>query len=242
MKNKTALIFGYNDYALEIAKNITNSYGTVCLFSLHSEQDILKNKSDFEIKSFDFSDKWDYISENVDFDNSIAFCVLEDNAENIFLTISLRSSFSALNIIALANNKETASKLQMAGANKVIPLVQTTAEMIAEMMEKPIVKEVFHKILFESGALKISKVKINGSNSYLGKSLSEIDWNTKYGVVVLSLVQEDMSSEFIYSSKIKHHKISEGDMFIIVGYETDIIEFEKTIGGRCDVSWRHWSR
>ncbi|SMP87256.1 Trk K+ transport system, NAD-binding component [Epsilonproteobacteria bacterium SCGC AD-308-O04] len=242
MKNKAALIFGYNDYALEIAKNIQDEYSHIYIFSLHSEEDILKNKSDFEIKSFDLSDKWDYISENIDLENSIAFSVLEDIAENIFLTISLRSSFETLNIIALSNNKETADKLLMAGANKVIPLVQTTAEMISEMMEKPIVKEVFHKILFESGELKISQVKINSSNSYLGKTLSEIDWKVKYGVIVLALVLEDMNSEFIYSSKIKNHIISEGDIFIIVGYETDIIEFEKIIGSRINVHWSHWSR
>lgn len=242
MKNKAALIFGYNDYALEIAKNIQAEYNNIYIFSLHSEQDILKNKSDFEIKSFDLSDKWDYINENIDLKNSIAFSVLEDNAENIFLTISLRSSFEELNIIALSNNKETANKLQMAGANKVIPLVQTTAEMISEMMEKPIVKEVFHKILFESGELKIAQIKIKDSSTYIGKSILDIDWSTKYGVVVLSIVLEDMSSEFIYSSKIKHHIISEDDMFIIVGYEADIQEFEKLIGSRCDVNWCNWSR
>ncbi len=243
MKNTTALIFGYNDYAFEIAKNIKNNYKKIYIFSLESEVDRLKNKSEFEIKSFDLSDKWDVITDDIDIENSIAFSVLEDNAENIFLTISLRSSFPSLNIIALSNNKETASKLQMAGANKVIPLVQTTAEMITEMLEKPIVKEVFHRILFESGELKIFKVKMNNSNYYLGKSLSDIDWDKKYGVIVLAIVEEDMNSEFIYSSKIKHHIISEADMFIIVGYESDIEEFEKVVGEKHNVvSWSHWSR
>ncbi len=242
MKSKMALIFGYNDYALEIAKNIADKYGSVVIYSLHSEQDSLKNKSDFEIRGLDLSDNWDGINENFDFENSIAFCVLEDSAENIFLTISLRSLFSDLHIIALSNNKETANKLQMAGANRVIPLVQTTAEMIAEMMEKPIVKEVFHKILFESGELKITQVKINASNEYIGKEISQLDWNDKYGVIPLSMVHEDMRSEFIYSSKIKHHVIQEGDLFVIVGYENCIQEFEKSIGSRYDVNWCNWSR
>jgi voltage-gated potassium channel len=242
MKNKTALIFGYNDYALEIAKNIKDEYTNTYIFTLNIERDSAKNKSEFELKSFDLSDTWDEVVQSVDFETSIAFCVLEDNAENIFLTISLRSSFESLNIIALSNNKETASKLQMAGANKVIPLVQTTAEMISEMMEKPIVKEVFHKILFESGDLKIAQVKINDSNSYLGKKLAEIDWDKKYGVMVLAIVQEDMNSEFIHSSKVKHHTINKDDMFIIVGYEADIKNFEEKIGSRCDVNWCNWSR
>lgn len=234
MKNRAALIFGYNDYALEIAKNIKDEYENIYLYSLNSEQDILKNRSGFEVKSFDLSDKWDELNENIEIEKSIAFCVLEDSAENIFLTISLRSSFPDLNIIALSNNKQTASKLQMAGANKVIPLVQTTAEMIAEMLQKPIVKEVFHSILFQSGALKIAQVKIDEDNSYVGKKIFDIDWSKKYGVMVLALVNKDMSSEFIYSSKIKHHTVDKDDIFIVVGYEKDIKEFEKITGSRCD--------
>lgn len=234
MKNRAALIFGYNDYALEIAKNIRDEYENIYLYSLNSEQDILKNRSGFEVKSFDLSDKWDELNENIDIEKSIAFCVLEDSAENIFLTISLRSSFYALNIIALSNNKQTASKLQMAGANKVIPLVQTTAEMISEMLQKPIVKEVFHNILFESGALKIAQVKIDENNKYIGEAISDIDWSSRYGVMILAIVYEDMSSEFIYSSKIKHHIVNKDDLFIIVGYESDIKEFEKMTGSRCD--------
>ncbi len=242
MKTKMALIFGYNDYALEIGNNIRDKYDEVVIYSLHREQDSLNNRSNFEIRSFDLSDHWEGVSENVDFENSIAFCVLEDNAENIFLTISLRSLFSQLHIIALSNNKETANKLQMAGANRVIPLVQTTAEMISEMLEKPIVKEVFHSILFDSGELKITQIKLNASNDYLGKEISQIDWKYKFGVIPLAIVHEDTSSDFIYSSKIRHHTIKEGDMFVIVGYETCISDFEKVVGGRCDVNWCNWSR
>ncbi|MBS4068521.1 MAG: NAD-binding protein [Sulfurimonas sp.] len=234
MKNRVALIFGYNDYALEIAKNIVDSYNKIYIYSLQSEQDTVKNSSEFEIRSFDLSDKWDDINEFVDIKHSIAFCVLEDNAENIFLTISLRSSFPDLNIIALSNNKETANKLQMAGANRVIPLVQTTAEMIAEMMEKPIVKEVFHNILFENSTLKIAQIRINGTNSYIGKEIIELDWDKKYGVIALSIMYENMRNEFIYSSIIKHYRVKEGDSFVIVGYETDIKEFEKIVGSECD--------
>ncbi|OIP55683.1 MAG: potassium transporter TrkA [Helicobacteraceae bacterium CG2_30_36_10] len=242
MKKKVVLIFGYNDYALEIAKNIRDTYENILIYSLNEEFDRAKNKTDFEVRGFDLSDRWDDIAEYVDFKNSIAFCVLEDSAQNIFLTISLRSLFSDLNIIALSNNKDTANKLQMAGANKVIPLVQTTAEIISEMMEKPIVKEVFHTILFEGGALKITQIEMNGTNPYLGHEIFELDWNIKYGIIPLSVIQEDEKNEFIYASKIKHNRVKEGDIFIIVGYERDIQEFEKVLGRRDDVNWRNWSR
>lgn len=229
MKSKVALIFGYNDYALEIAKNIKHNYKEVYLYSLKSQEDSYKNSSEFEIRSFDLSDKWGDIDEFVDFESSIAFCVLEDSAENIFLTISLRSVFQNLNIIALSNNKETANKLKMAGANRVIPLVQTTAEMISEMMEKPIVKEVFHNILFENSDLKITQIKMYKNSIYLDKKISDLDWE-RHGIIALSIVLEGGKNEFIYASKIKNYTVKEDDVFVVVGYERDILEFEKRIG------------
>lgn len=229
MKVKAALVFGYNDYALEIAKNIKDRYERVYIFTLNNE-DIIKNSSLFEIKSFDLSDKWDDIEGIVDIEGSIAFCVIEDSAENIFLTISLRSVFENLNIIALSNNKETANKLQMAGANRVIPLVQTTAEMISEMMEKPIVKEVFHNILFENSDLKITQIKLNASNEYIGKMIYDLDWDKKYGIVTLSVLVEGLSNEFIYSPQVKDHRLREGDIFVVVALESDILRFESLFG------------
>lgn len=229
MKVKAALVFGYNDYALEIAKNIKERYQQVYIFTLNND-DIIKNSSEFEIKSFDLSDKWDDIEGIVDMESSIAFCVIEDSAENIFLTISLRSVFENLNIIALSNNKETARKLQMAGANRVIPLVQTTAEMISEMMEKPIVKEVFHNILFENSDLKITQIKINSTNEYIGKMICDLDWDKKYGIVALSVLVEGLKNEFIYSSQVKDHRLRGGDIFVVVALESDILRFESLFG------------
>ena len=50
------------------------------------------------------------------------------------------------------------------------------------------------------------------------------------GIIILSLMHEDMSSEFIYSSKLKDHVLTTGDTLVVVGYENDIEEFKKLIG------------
>ena len=119
----------------------------------------------------------------------------------------------------------------MAGATKVIPLVQTTASIITDMLDKPIVTEVLHNILYEKSDLKVAQLEIKNHICFEGKYPSDIDWSRKYGIIVLSVMHEDGSSEFIFSSQAKHHVIQDGDIFVVVGYETDIKEFEKLIGG-----------
>lgn len=233
MLQNTALIFGYNDYTFEIEKNIKTHYEFIYIFQLHEKKD-MKNIEEHKIYSFDLSENWDDLSASVNIDNCAAFCILEDMAENIFLTISLRETFKNLTIVALSKDKESTDKLMLAGATRILPTTQTTANIIVDMLEKPIVTEVLHNILYEKSDLKIVQIKIDNDKVFNGKYPADIDWSREHGIIVLSVFREDMSSEFIYSSKEKHHVIKSGDIFVVVGYDEDIENFKKMTGNECD--------
>ena len=237
MSNTTALIFGYNNYSVEIFKNVEHEYDSVKFYSLHEEDREIES---FSIDSFDLSDNWHEMEDEIDIEKSIAFCALEETSQNVFLVISLRSTYENLSIIAVASHKEDANKLLMAGANKVIPLVETTADIITNMLENPISNDVLHKILYEESALKIAQIKIGKESHFKDEELSSIDWNHYHGIIVLSVMHKDMKSEFIYSSKAKRHVIAEDDVLVVVGFDEDIKEFEKRIGSNRYVNWNHW--
>ena len=230
MKSSSVLVFGNNEYGIEIAKNVTYKYKDVTIFALDDIQSNVENNFDFTIKKFDLSDDWDEISDKYDTSKSIVFCTLSDEAKNIFLTISLRSAFKDLTIIALANNNEDANKLRMAGASKVIPIVETTANIITDMLKKPIITEVFHNILYEDSLLKLEQIKVEDNSYFKGRYPADIEWSREHGIIVLSVIHEDMSNEFIYSSKTKHSYIKNGDIFVTVGYYEDLKNFEKLVG------------
>ena len=238
MKNVTAFVFGFNNYATEIIDNIIEEYTQVYLFSLDKEDEIYKQ---YKIKFFDLDDEWTEIEELITTENSIAFCALEDDAMNIFLTISLRASFSNLAIVSLAKNKESANKLEIAGANKVIPIVKTTADIISNMMNRPIATKVLHNILYEKSDLKIAQIIVENAQGFHGEFPADIDWSRYHGIIVLSVIHSDMTKEFIYSSQTKHKALVDGDILVVTGYEADIVAFEKTIGRRHYVNWGNWS-
>jgi len=239
MKNVTAFVFGFNHYATEIIDNILNEYQNVQILSLNKEDE--KNEK-YHINSFDLSDEWDDIDSMLSEEKAIAFCVLEDDAENIFLTISLRASYENLVIISLATNKESANKLEIAGANQVIPIRKTTADIISNMLTRPISTKVLHNILYEESDLKIAQISVENADKFHGKFPADIDWSRYRGIIVLSIIHEDLSKEFIYSSQSKHRPLVNGDSIVVTGYEEGIIAFEKTIGRRYYVDWGNWSR
>jgi len=220
MAFSNALIFGLNEYTSEIDKNISSHYKHVYIFELAKDVE----------NGFDLSDNWDDLNKQVDINDSVAFCILEDMAENIFLTISLRDTFKDLVIVALSQDKESSDKLKLAGASRVLLTTQTTANVIVEMLEKPIVTEVLQGILYEKSLLQMAQIKIGKKSSFTGKHPADIDWSSTHGIIVIFIVHDDMSIDFIYSSKAKQHQIKSGDIFVVVGYEKDIKEFEKLVG------------
>lgn len=230
MKKSSALIFGNNEYGLEIAKNVVFKYKEITIFSLHQVESVVDGSSEFAVEKFDLSDNWDDLKNEYDMESSIIFCALSDEAENIFLTISLRSSFEHITIIALAKNNEDANKLKMAGASKVIPIVETTANIITDMLRKPIITNVLHDILYENSTLKVEQIQVKNAKHFERKYPADIDWSRYKGVIVLSIIQEDMSSAFVYSAKAKHHVIEDGDVLVVVGFDADIQEFKRIIG------------
>jgi len=227
MNNSRVVIFGFNKYALEIVQNVSKEFEHVDVYALEPDDSI---EAPFEVLSFDLSDDWSDLEKRIDIQSSIVFCVLEESAQNIFLTISLRAHFENLFIIAIASDQESANKLKMAGADKVIAIVESTADMIADILEKPISSRVLENIMYGESALKIEQVKIKNVDYFQNRPIADIDWGRDRGIIILSLMHADMSHEFIYASKIKNRVVLEGDTLVVAGYQRDIEDFKKKIG------------
>jgi Trk K+ transport system NAD-binding subunit len=160
----------------------------------------------------------------------MVFCALDNDAENVFLTISLRSIFEELSIIALAGDHESAAKMKSAGANKVMPILQITANVITEMLEKPTVTEVLHDILYEQSFLKIAQIVVPEGSFIVGKHLHDIDLGEEFDVLVLAIVDHQMAATFSFTSRGHNHHIDPEDILVVIGYEDNISALSEALG------------
>lgn len=240
MKNTNAIVFGANEYALQIVKQLQNVCKYVQLYVLKEEEYMLHKENGLNVEFFDLSDNWDDLALKFNLDESLIFCALNDDAENIFLTISLRASFESARIIALSRDSESANKLKMAGASKVIPMIQTTANVILDILEKPIITNVLHKILYEEGDLKMAEIVISPDATVIGKNVSDIIWQEEHKLIVLAYLTQEYETHFIYTSQ-NHHILQANDILVVIGYQKDITALQQKIGGEHEKDWRHWS-
>lgn len=224
---KSAVIFGYNEFALEIAQSLKTKYSDITLFVLEDDEMKLLRDKGFKVSKFDLSDDWSDFETHYDLENLIVFCALEEASENIFLTISLRATFEKLIIIALSMDQESGRKLKMAGANKIIPITQTTVNIITEMLERPFVTEILNNILYSDEELKIVQVTIKNDAEFIGKFVEDVDWKYRYGLLVIAVIRENLNTSFIYTKKANNEPLKEGDILVIVGFKNDIKDFEQ---------------
>lgn len=231
MKYAHAIVFGFNEYAKQIAQQIKNEYENFYVFAQDEAEYKLAKENGFKVEHFDLSEEWQSIEQQFDLDSLIVFCALEDDAENVFLTISLRSIFWDLPIIALSGDYESSAKLKSAGANKVMPKLQITANVITEILQKPTVTEVLHKILYEESSLKIAQISIPKCSLFVGKHLHDIDFSKEYDVLVLAIVDHAFSATFSFTSKGHNHHIDPEDIIVVIGYEDKIAALKAAIEG-----------
>lgn len=230
MKYRSAIVFGFNEYAKQIALQIVHEYDSFVIFVMDEAERQSAETSGFETEHFDLGEDWKSIEERFNPNDLIAFCALDNDAENVFLTISLRSTFEELPIIALAGDQESAAKMKSAGANKVMSILQITANVITEMLEKPTVTEVLHDILYENSSLKIAQITVPRGSFLVGKHLYDIDWAGEYDVLVLAIVDHELSATFSFTARGHNHHIDPDDILVVVGYEDKIAALTMLMG------------
>ena len=242
MSKKEAVIFGCDAYALEIARNLTESGYAVHLFTLYEEKipKLRETLPEVEVSLFDLSDDWHDL-EGFERERLLVYCALCDEAQNVFLTISLRTAFETLAIIALASDREHATKLKMAGANKTIVTAQITANILHEHISNPTVSKLMQQILYEKSDLKVAQIALSGESDFVGKRVIDTEAvQARFHVILLAVIDRDLQTYFAFNRKGLEHKINEGEILILVGREEDIEACREATGEHYILDWHRW--
>ena len=219
MKPSSAAIFGYNEYSKEIVKQIHGVYQDIGVFVIDESEFLAAQNDGILVERFDLGDDWKSIETQYDVERLIVFCALSDDAENVFLTISLRATFDKLFIIALAKDNESMMKMKSAGADKVMPITQTAANVINDILTKPITMQVLHDVLYEDSPLSIMEIEVGNTSPFSGKYLHDFHFKRDFDVILLAIVDQELGTTFSFASKGHNHHIDASDILVFMGYK-----------------------
>ena len=222
--SKQIIVFGFGPYGEEIAKSLRSVHGDVMIVEQKRRHLIQAKHEGFTItKQINIHDDSSFEGLEIK-EDAIVFCAFDDESFNTFLTLSLRAKYEHLKIIAIGQTKESTHKLMMAGATKVIVIEETGANIIYNMLINPHVSSLIEQILYFQDKLQISEITLTEGSSFVGKKLKEINLSESDNIIVLGLIDVEISDEFVFASSGHNHKIDVGDTLVVMGSVDNIMK------------------
>ncbi len=156
-----------------------------------------------------------------------ARCVLvatDNDAYNIYTTLSARHLNSKLFIVARANQLESEVKLKRAGADRVLSPYTIGGHRMANLALQPGMVEFFDA-LTKGGNVELAaqEIVLPATSPLVGKTIEEAQNTLSYGTLVVALKKP---SGFMPGSRLEA-PIEEGDTLIVVGAPEQLALFKQ---------------
>jgi len=226
---KQVIVFGYNEYAKEIIHNFEIENMPIMVYVTEEKKLKEVREDGYKSELVELDDDWLDIGNQYKIEDLVCFCVLDNDAQNVFLTISLRAEYEKLHIIAIATSKDSADKLRLAGANKAIAKLETTANVIVESLEEPAIVEVMTEILSHNKELRLAEFKISETSVLANKNLHDITLHKAFHVIILAISDKSREEDYTFAAQGHNHILDVDDILIVIGKDRDLVAFEKEI-------------
>jgi len=154
----------------------------------------------------------------------------DDDADNVYITLSARAQNDGLLIVARASTEEAAKKLQRAGANRIVQPYQAAGRTMANLLLRPQVTAFVDVMTTASGEdLRFEEIEVTGASGRGGKSIRELDIRQQTGALIVALRKRDGSFD---TTPTPDAVLDVGDILIAAGTEEELRALESIFAAR----------
>ncbi len=151
----------------------------------------------------------------------------DSDVANVYVTLSARALNPNLYIVARASQRETETKLKMAGANRVISPYFISGRRMAAMVTRPVTSD-FLDMVAHGGELefRLHEIRVPDNSSLINRSLADAQIRTKSGALVLAIQKADCTFNLQPQAA---SSINRGDTIVVIGTQEQIDALEKLL-------------
>ncbi len=154
----------------------------------------------------------------------------DDDADNLYITLSARAAKPELLIVARASTDEAAKKLRLAGADRVVQPYDAAGRVMANLVLKPQVTAFVDVVTTAGGAdLHFEEVEVTETCGHAGKSIRDLDVRNATGALVVALRKRDGSFDATPTADVR---VQNGDVLIAAGTLDELRAFEQLFAPR----------
>jgi voltage-gated potassium channel len=154
----------------------------------------------------------------------------DDDAANLYITLSARAAKHDLLIVARASNEEASKKLRLAGADRIVQPYQAAGRVIAGLLLRPQVTAFVDVVTSASGSdLRFEEIEVAGYSGQGGKSIRDIDIRKATGALIVALRKRDGTFD---TTPTPDAVLEVGDVLIAAGTEEELRALERLFAPR----------
>lgn len=148
---------------------------------------------------------------------------LAEDADNIFVALSVREQNKTIPIVARASNESSISKLRTAGATHVVVPNMMGGQKMANVLTKPALIDFIDMITGQSEMdMHLEQVDVQGARKLEGRTLAELQIRSHSGCMVIGL--RDVAGRVTLNPDA-HKPLNENQQLFIIGRTEEIKEF-----------------
>ncbi|MBI5938228.1 MAG: TrkA family potassium uptake protein [Betaproteobacteria bacterium] len=229
MKHQRLALFGCDALAMEVAMQLKAAGTPFVMIDRDAALVQAAAKAGFDALAMDYTDDDTLREVGIGHGIDRAFCLLQEDSENVFLTISARAIDPALRIVAVCQHPEAARKLLAAGADKVVDPYEISGARVHELIERPEVVELLEETVFGRQDLNVAEITIPPRSWLCGRPLADLRLHMKQNLLLLGVVDLEKGSDLIFSPRGSDHKLDHDDVLVVIGARRQIESFRALV-------------
>lgn len=226
---KNIAVFGYNRLSYEAISRIDTETHMVMVFDYKPANIELALEKGINAAMIEFRSDDDLKAIGIGSTVDTLFCCLDEDSENVFLTLSARALDKELLIIAIIENPEAAEKLLAAGANKIIDPYQICGRKIHDMLKRPDITDLFDQTVFGRNDLNLAEVVVPENSFLQDVYVSQLELSTRYNLILVGIINKHISDRMYFVAEEADRRLNPGDTLVILGPSREIRAFTKDI-------------
>jgi voltage-gated potassium channel len=223
---KFYLICGYEQIAKNVAKKLAINGNKIIILDDNLSRIEEAQSDGFIALNYNPGNKESYTKLHINIDKQVKaiLCLHEDDVENVYTALTIRSLNTDVFILSLLMNDTNRTKLKFAGIDKIVYPQELVGLITKELVGKPVAFEVIHELRSENADVVIDEIGLTARIVENFISVSELE-NQKYNVVLLGVYKHQ--KERFYFNPLDDMVLEVGDYLMVIGYREFIVEFEK---------------
>lgn len=220
------LLFGFTKSAIEIGLKLKERGYQFCIIDNDAALLPKAKKLGLELKILDYSDDLVLSEEGIGQNIKFIFSLFDEDAKNVFLTLSAKSLDEELNVITITHTKDAIHKLEIAGANTILDPYQISGKKIYKLITQPEVMNIIDATVFGYHDINMDQIVITKISPLNGKMIDDIYPHPNYNILLLGIHDQELKKKFIFITEGHNHKLDEGDILVVIGQSEEIKRYK----------------